>query len=417
MIDSQCQVAIIGGGPGGLSAAIRLKQLGARSVIILEREAQAGGIPRHCGHSPFGMREFKRILTGPGYAKRLVNQALNLGVEIWLNTSVIKCEDEGILTISRAQGVKRLQAEKVIIATGNRETPRSARLVSGARPQGIVTTGALQSMIYQKNQRPFRRPVIVGTELIAFSALLTCRHAGIKPAAMIETDHRTTFREAAAILPRILGIPLHLNSSLQDIRGKRKVDAVEIKKVNGETRLIDCDGVIFTGQFVSESSLVRSSHLNLDQRSGGPVVDQYYRCSDPDYYACGNVLHPVDTAGWCWTEGRTVAELVFAGLNGLIPKTHRHIDIQCRDDVIKYFTPQKIALTRERMHQAGAFNKPPVLQLRFNNHCHGNLSLFNQDTLLSRKSVKAMREQRQLLSLPLNGSIEKSESLSLSFTT
>ena len=62
-----CDVAIIGSGPSGLAAATLLKQSGIQQVVVLERESEAGGIPRHCGHPPFGIREFKRVLTGPKY--------------------------------------------------------------------------------------------------------------------------------------------------------------------------------------------------------------------------------------------------------------------------------------------------------------------------------------------------------------
>jgi len=70
-------VAVIGAGPSGLSAAITLKKLGIQKVVVLEREAEAGGVPRHCGHPPFGIREFKRVLTGPVYAKKIVETAQN----------------------------------------------------------------------------------------------------------------------------------------------------------------------------------------------------------------------------------------------------------------------------------------------------------------------------------------------------
>ena len=67
-------VAIIGAGPAGLAAALELKKSGVDRVIVLERESEAGGIPRHCGHPPFGIREYKRVLTGPTYAKNWLKQ-------------------------------------------------------------------------------------------------------------------------------------------------------------------------------------------------------------------------------------------------------------------------------------------------------------------------------------------------------
>src|SRR3546814_18156336 len=86
----------------------------------------------------------------------------------------------------------------LLLATGVRETSRAARLIGGARPLGVVTTGALQSLVYLAGRRLFERPVILGTELVSFSALLTCRHAGIRPVALVEAHPRITARRLTA---------------------------------------------------------------------------------------------------------------------------------------------------------------------------------------------------------------------------
>ena len=120
-MNNSCDVAIIGGGPAGLATAIELKKLGVADVIVLERNSEAGGNPRHCGHSPFGMREFKRVYFGPQYAKKLVTTALKSGVDIALNTTVTSFEKGGLLTLSSEQGLTQLQAKKVVLSTGIRE--------------------------------------------------------------------------------------------------------------------------------------------------------------------------------------------------------------------------------------------------------------------------------------------------------
>src|SRR3546814_14591772 len=95
----------------------------------------------------------------------------------------------------------------LLLATGVRETSRAARLIGGARPLGVVTTGALQSLVYLAGRRPFERPVILGTELVSFSALLTCRHAGIRPDALVEPNPPIPPRPFTPGLPPLPGTP------------------------------------------------------------------------------------------------------------------------------------------------------------------------------------------------------------------
>lgn len=197
-------VVIIGSGPAGLSAAITLKKIGINNIVVLDRETEAGGVPRHCGHPAFGFKEYKRILSGPKYVAKNVAQAQNSNVEIRLNTTVTNLDKNGIISIVSSKGIYKINAKRVIIATGTRETPRSAQFVSGDRALGIYNTGALQSMVYLKHNIPFKRPVIIGTEIVSFSALWTCKSGLIKPVAMIEKTSDQVF-VGQFIMARLFG--------------------------------------------------------------------------------------------------------------------------------------------------------------------------------------------------------------------
>ena len=127
-------VIVIGAGPAGLAAATQLKALGVPNVIVVDREQQAGGVPRHCGHPPFGMREFGRVLTGPVYARRLVERAQHAGVELRLGCSVVAIDLAGeiVVTCASSRGPLRIVAKRAVLATGVREAPRAARLISAS---------------------------------------------------------------------------------------------------------------------------------------------------------------------------------------------------------------------------------------------------------------------------------------------
>jgi hypothetical protein len=295
----------------------------------------------------------------------------------------------------------------VLLATGVRETSRAARLISGARPLGVVSTGALQSMVYLNGKRPFRRPVILGSELVSFSALLTCRHAGIRPLAMIEPGTRITARGFAAALPRLLNVPLLLGCELQTIHGGPRVEGVTLRFADGSLREIETDGVIVTGGFTPEATLCRLGHLALDAGSGGPVVDQFGRCSDPDYFAAGNLLRPVETAGWSWREGDTAGKTIVADILGKLPSQERFVSIAIGHPAIKLALPQRVVvpLRRSGMKQ---------LQLRLTRPVRGRLTASDAQGQIWQMPLAALPERRILV--PLSGFIDstRGDTLTLS---
>ncbi len=116
------------------------------------------------------------------------------------------------------------------------------------------------------------------------------------------------------------------------------MEAVQVSDKNGKVRDIACDGVVFTGRYTPESNLARISHLTLDPETKSPDVDEFGRCSDPVYYAAGNVVqppcnqakipiyyvagnlpNPVDNAGQCWSQGRAAARNIVKDLSGNLP--------------------------------------------------------------------------------------------------
>ena len=247
-------------------------------------------------------------------------------VNIRLNTTVTAMGEGGKLSLVSPDGIYELNAKRVLIATGTREKPRSARFVTGDRALGIYNTGALQNMVYLKNKIPFKRPLIVGTEIVSFSALLTCKKGGIKPVAMIEENAKPSVRWPFHYGAYFFGIKLFLNTKIHKIVGKQRVESVILEDGNGTQKSIECDGVLFTGQFTPESSLVRLSHLKFDPETFSPILNTFGCCSDPAYYAAGNVRqlaaeqgrnpyfyvagnapNAVNISGMCWDEGAEVA--------------------------------------------------------------------------------------------------------------
>lgn len=386
----QYDVAVIGSGPAGLAAATAMKRLGISRVVVLERDATPGGIPRHCFHPPFGMLEYHRIMTGPAYTRRNVAEALNAGVDIRLQHSVVSLGPNGRLDVATPTGPIYIAAQRILLATGARELPRSARLISGDRPLGVINTGALQSYLHIERLKPFLRPLIVGSELVAMSAVLSCLRAGIRPVAVIEPSNRPIARWPLHLFPLLCGIPMQLETDIEAVEGSPRVNSALLRSGDGSHQRIDCDGVLLTGRFVPESTLVRTSHLLLDEYSGGPIIDQFGRCSDPIYFAAGNLLRPIETAGWSFREGHRIAALIKDDLNGLLPCSDQGVTIKCLSP-LKFCVPQHLLVGRKiGLRQ---------LQLRTALPMYGELRIRFNGQVLWRSRGRFMPERRILVPL------------------
>ena len=68
-------------------------------MTVLEREQEAGGIPRHCGHAGFGWQSHRRIWTGPRFAAELRRSVE--GLDIRTGTTVLKIEPGNIIRVQQ----------------------------------------------------------------------------------------------------------------------------------------------------------------------------------------------------------------------------------------------------------------------------------------------------------------------------
>ncbi len=319
----QPTVVIVGGGPAGLTAAAELAGQGVGEVLVLERETAPGGIPRHSDHPGYGIRDLRRSLTGPDYAARLAATAVRAGATLVTEAMVTDVAGDRTLTVTTPEGVQRLRPDALVLATGARERPRPARRIPGDRPEGVFTTGHLQNLVHVHHRSPGRRAVIVGAELVSWSAVLTLRDAGCETILMTTThDQPESYRLFSAVGRSLLRVPVAVHTRVVSIEGHDRVDAVEVEDLRtGAVRRVPCDTVVLTGDWVPDNELARSAGLALADGSRSPVVDASLRTSAPGVFAIGNLVHPVDTADVAALDGRHVARAVSDWLGHRVPPT------------------------------------------------------------------------------------------------
>ncbi|HSS89563.1 MAG TPA: FAD-dependent oxidoreductase [Streptosporangiaceae bacterium] len=285
-------VLIAGAGPAGLAAGIELRRLGVGRVLIADREAEAGGVPRHSAHTGYGLRDLRRVMTGPAYARHYARAAVEAGAEVRAGTTVTgwpgwagpgeatgrtgSTDPDGAtrrtgstdpdgdtrptgptdpdgptgrssstgpagpvgpgapggpisVTLTSADGIETVTASAVLLATGCRERPRAARLVPGGRPPGVMTTGELQQRVYLHGQRLPGRALVIGAEHVSFSAMVTLAHAGADVLALVTDQPRhQSFAAFALAAAARWRTPVWTTTAVRRIAGRDRLEGVEL---------------------------------------------------------------------------------------------------------------------------------------------------------------------------------------------
>jgi hypothetical protein len=178
--------------------------------------------------------------------------------------------------------------------------------VAGDRGAGVFTTGQLQQAHYLYGQPIGSRAVVVGAEHVSYSAALTLRQAGVRVVAMVTDADRSQSYPAFALAARTaLRVPLLTRTRLVEVRGRPRVTAVVLEDTaTGRARTLDCDTVVFTGDWIPDHELARSRGLVMDAGTLGPAVDPAAATVQGGLFAAGNVCHPVETADIAALGGR-----------------------------------------------------------------------------------------------------------------
>ena len=318
------KIVIIGAGPAGLAAALRLRDRGERDIVLLEREREPGGILRQCIHDGFGLTRFGETLSGPEYAARFTERAVGLGLEIVTGATVIGLTSGRVVTAATREGLRVYRAQAVILAMGCRERTRGALSIPGRRPSGVFTAGVAQTYMNLKNTMVGREAVILGSGDIGMimARRLTLEGAHVKAVFEIQPYPSGLPRNIEQCL-NDYGIPLYLSHTVTQINGDSRLSSVVVSEVDvarrpipGTEREIPCDTLILSVGLIPENELTRMAGVQIDPGTAGAVVDEHYQTSIPGIFSAGNVLHVHDLVDFVSLEAEALADSVLEFCSG-----------------------------------------------------------------------------------------------------
>lgn len=320
-------IVVIGGGPAGMAAAASARENGIKSILILERDRELGGILNQCIHNGFGLHTFKEELTGPEYAARFITRVKEAGIEYMLNTMVLDISrDKEVTAMNREEGLFTVRAGAVILAMGCRERPRGALNIPGYRPAGIYSAGTAQRLVNIEGFMPGREVVILGSGDIGLimARRMTLEGAKVKVVAELMPYSGGLKRNIVQCLDDF-DIPLKLSHTVVDIDGKERVRGVTLARVDenrkpipGTEEYIPCDTLLLSVGLVPENELSKGIGLEMMRATSGPKVNESMETSREGVFACGNVLHVHDLVDYVTQEseeaGKAAARYIKSGL-------------------------------------------------------------------------------------------------------
>ncbi|HHV42636.1 MAG TPA: FAD-dependent oxidoreductase [Clostridiaceae bacterium] len=290
---------VIGGGPAGLAAALEAKDRGLARILLVERDTDLGGILNQCIHNGFGLHIFREELTGPEYAERFIEQLAKIDIELAMDTMVIDLgSDHQVQLIGKDTGWRQVYGKSIILAMGCRERTRGPLGISGTRPAGILTAGAAQRYVNVEGYMVGSKVIVLGSGDIG---LIMARRMVLEGAQVVACVEIMPY--AGGLTRNVVqclndfDIPLMLSSTITEIKGKERVESVVVMSVDDKRQPIPgteqefaVDTVLLSVGLIPENELSKAAGVELDKRTGGPIVFENMETSVPGIFACGNVV-------------------------------------------------------------------------------------------------------------------------------
>lgn len=342
-------LAVIGGGPAGMAAALEAKENGIEKIIILERAATLGGILEQCIHAGFGLHYFKEELSGPEYAHRFIEKVYDTDIDIKVDTMVLSIgEGNKITAANNFDGLIEIQAKAIVLAMGCRERPRGAINIAGSRCSGIMTAGTAQKYVNIDGYMPGHKIVILGSGDIGLimARRMSLEGAKVQMVCELQPYSNGLTRNIVQCLDD-MGIPLKLSCTVVATHGKERLEGVTIADVDeklcpipGTERFVECDTLLLSIGLIPENELSRMAGIELDRVTNGAVVDEYRQTNKEGIFACGNVLQVHDLVDYVTIESKLAGKGAAKYIKGETDKGE-YISTQGVNGV-RYIVPQKI---------------------------------------------------------------------------
>ncbi len=304
------EVAVIGGGPAGLSAALEAGRL-CKSVVILEDKDMLGGQLVKQTHRFFGDARHYAGVRGIRIAERFRSKvAQTPSIRPLTSCWVFGIYDGREIGAVCGDRLLEVRAKKIIIATGAYE--RTLIFEENDLP-GVFGGGGVQTLMNTYAVKPGSKALVIGAGNVGLILTYQLLQSGVNVTAIVEALPRIGGYYVHAAKVRRYGVPIYTSHSVIRALGKKKVEGAVIAQLDekwnfkpGTERRIDCDTICVTVGLNPTYELVQQSgaRLSLVPDLGG-FVPMRTRCMEVSegVYVAGD-LAGIEEATTAMLEGQ-----------------------------------------------------------------------------------------------------------------
>ncbi len=339
----ETEVAIIGAGSAGLSAAYQARLAGASVLVIDENHLPGGQLFKQI-HKFFGSSAHQAGVRGYEIGRKLLQRTYDCGAEVMLDSLVYGMQPDKSMGIVSGGVNYLLKPKKVIIATGAKENYMP---FPGSTLPGVMGAGAAQTMINVNRVLPGQRIVMMGSGNVGLIVSYQLMQAGAEVVAIVEGAPKIGGYGVHAGKIRRAGVPIYLGHTVKKAYGVNSVEHVEIAAVNekfqpiaGTEQVLEADTVCLAVGLNPMTELVWMAGCQFDfiPAFGGhvPLHDSNMETTVEGIYVAGDVTG-VEEASSAMEEGN-LAGVAAAEALGYLSKQEaaaKKAEIQARLDTLR----------------------------------------------------------------------------------
>ncbi len=222
---TETDVAIIGAGPAGLSAAIECARAGAQVVLIDENDKPGGQLFKQI-HKFFGSKDHRAGIRGVTIGEELLEEAERLDIDVWLNSEACGIYDNNEVWVVKNHTVSHtVCAKSVIISTGATENAVS---FPGWTLPGVMSAGAAQTMINVHRVLPGTRVLMIGSGNVGVIVSYQLLQAGAEVVGVVEAAPTLGGYGVHTAKARRAGVPFYTSHTVLQARGNEQVEEATI---------------------------------------------------------------------------------------------------------------------------------------------------------------------------------------------